>query len=436
MVVKTMERKINDKLSAWKNKANRMPLLLYGARQVGKTHTLCEFGAGHYKNTAYFNLETNMAVSSYFADNIEPERIIRFLETEANERIIPGETLVIFDEVQSCERALTSLKYFNEKTPEYHIVCAGSLLGVAVNRDKYSFPVGNVDSLTLYPLDFEEFLWALGENQLCENIKESFYSGEALPAALHERALDIYRLYLVVGGMPRAVTEYTQTKSLIPIPEIQNRIINDYLADMAKYASNADSVKIRAAYNSLPVQLAKDNKKFQYKLAQKGGTAAIFGAAIDWLQFAGIVLKCARIEHGYMPISVYNDLASFKLYMGDVGLLTMKSNISQQTVIAAGETDNTFLGAISENYVAQAFTVKNYGLYYWTNDGSAELDFILQKDGDIIPVEVKTGRRTKSKSLNYYAEKYKPPYAVRISSKNFGFENNIKSVPLYAVFCL
>lgn len=431
-----MERKINDKLSAWKNGLNRMPLLVYGARQVGKTHTLREFGDKYYKNVAYINLETNMTVNSYFNENIEPERIIRFLETEVKERIIPGDTLIIFDEVQSCERALTSLKYFNEKTPQYHIACAGSLLGVSLNRDKYSFPVGNVDSFTLFPLDFEEFLWALDEKQLCANIKESFDSNKALPAALHEKALDIYRLYLIIGGMPRVVLEYTQTKSLIPVPDAQNRIINDYIADMAKYASNAESVKIRAAYNSIPVQLAKDNKKFQYKLAQKGGTATIFGSAVDWLQFAGIVLKCYRVEHGFMPISVYGDLSSFKLYMGDVGLLTMKSNISQQTIIAAGEIENTFLGAVSENYVAQSLAVKNYGLYYWTSDGNAELDFVLQKGDDIIPVEVKTGSRTKSKSLNIFAGKYKPAHSVRISSKNFGFENNIKSVPLYAVFCL
>jgi len=431
-----VKRKINDSLLIWKNKTSRIPLLIYGARQVGKTHTLREFGDKYYKNAAYINLETNMTVSSYFNENIEPERIIRFLETEIRERIVPGDTLIIFDEVQSCERALTSLKYFNEKTPEYHIACAGSLLGVAINRDKYSFPVGNVDSITLFSLDFEEFLWALGEEQLCDNIKASFNSNEALPSALHEKALDLYRLYIITGGMPRAVLEYMQTKSLIAIPDVQRKIINDYIADMAKYASNAESVKIRAAYNSIPVQLAKDNKKFQYKLAQKGGTATIFGAAIDWLQFAGIVLKCARIEHGLMPIAVYNDLSSFKLYMGDVGLLTMASGISQQTVLSAGETENTFLGAISENYVAQSLTAKNYGLYYWSNDGTAELDFIIQKGGDIIPIEVKTGMRTKSKSLNIFVEKYKPTYSIRISSKNFGFENNIKSVPLYAAFCI
>ena len=434
-----MKRKISDKLLLWKKgllSRNRMPLLLYGARQVGKTHILREFGDANYKNVAYINLETNAAVNSYFNENIEPERIIRFLETEVNERIIPEDTLIILDEIQSCERALTSLKYFNEKTPEYHIACAGSLLGVAVNRDTYSFPVGNVDSLTLFPFDFEEFLWAFGETRLCEHIKASFDSNEALPAALHEKALDLYRLYLIIGGMPGVILEYLHAKSLIRVPEVQNKIINDYIADMAKYASTGESVKIRAAYNSIPAQLAKDNKKFQYKLAQKGGTAAIFGAAVDWLHFAGIVLKCARTEHGFMPVAVYDDLSNFKLYMGDVGLLTMKSGISHQTIISSGIIENTFLGAVSENYVAQSLAAKNYGLYYWASNGIAEVDFILQKDNDIIPIEVKTGTHVKSKSLSVFVEKYKPSYSIRISSKNFGFENNIKSVPLYAAFCI
>ena len=432
-----VKRKISDMLLAWKNQPkNRMPLLLYGARQVGKTHILREFGQQHYRNTVYVNLEINKAVSSYFDDNIEPERIIRFLETESRERIIPGETMIFLDEVQSCPRALTALKYFNEQKPEYHIVCAGSLLGIAVNREEFSFPVGNVDSMTLFPLDFEEYLWAMNEERLCEEILLSFRENVALPSALHERALDLYRLYLIVGGMPRPTLAFLESGSLLSVPDVQYRILNDYVADMAKYATAEESAKIRAAYDSLPAQLAKDNKKFQYKIAQRGGTSTIFGSAIDWLHFAGIVLKCKKIEHGFMPLSVYQDIASFKLYMNDVGLLTMKSGISQQAVLASGELENTFLGAITENYVAQAFAAKRYELFYWTTDGQAELDFILQKGNDIIPVEVKTGKRTKSKSLILFTEKYKPSYSIRISSKNFGFENNTKSVPLYATFCI
>ncbi|MDR2599532.1 MAG: AAA family ATPase, partial [Oscillospiraceae bacterium] len=226
-----MKRKITESLVHWKNKpSGRMPLLVYGARQVGKTFIIREFSDKYYKNTAYFNLETNQTVSSYFAENIEPERIIRFLETESQERIIPEDTLIIFDEIQSCERALTSLKYFNEKAPEYHIVCAGSLLGVAVNRERYSFPVGNVDSMTLFPLDFEEFLWALNHERLCDEIKSAYEKNEALPYALHAKALDLYKQYLIMGGMPRAILEYIETNSFLTVPDVQNKIMNDYIA--------------------------------------------------------------------------------------------------------------------------------------------------------------------------------------------------------------
>lgn len=432
-----LRRKITDKFLEWKNKKrDRMPLLVYGARQVGKTYIISKFGEENYKNVAYVNLELNQSVSSYFSENIEPERIIRYIEISIGERIVPGETLIILDEIQSCERALTSLKYFYEMAPEYHIICAGSLLGVAINRDKYSFPVGKVDSINLYPFDFEEFLWAFNEDMLCDEIKNCYFNNRQLPSALHNKSLDLYKLYLLIGGMPRSIIEYLHTKSLLTVPDVQNKILNDYIADMAKYSSNTESVKIRAAFESIPVQLAKENKKFQYKLAQRGATATIFGASIEWLCFAGVVLKCTKIEQGFMPISVYSDLSSFKLYMSDVGLLTMKSGISQQAILSSSEINNNFIGAIAENYVAQCFASKKYGLYYWTSKNTAELDFVLQLDDDIIPVEVKSGIKTKSRSLGIFIEKYKPPYSIGISSKNFGFENNIKSVPLYAVFCI
>jgi len=285
-------------------------------------------------------------------------------------------------------------------------------------------------------MDFEEFLWALSETRLSCEIRNAFELCEAFPAALHEKALDFYKLYLITGGMPAAILEYTNTGSILGVPDVQSKIINDYIADMAKYADNTESVKIRAAYDSIPVQLAKENRKFQYKLTQKGGTAAIFGVAIDWLCFAGVVLKCERSEHGYMPVSVYRDLSGFKLYMGDVGLLTMQSGISQQAILSSGVAENTFLGAIAENYVAQAFVCKNYNLNYWTSNGKAELDFVLQKGNDIFAVEVKAGVHTRAKSMNMFVAKYKPAFSIRITSKNYGFENGIKSVPLYAAFCI
>lgn len=430
-----MRRNVEQKLIEWKNKKDRKPLILNGARQVGKTYILREFGGSYYKNVVYVNLETNTSVASYFDGDISPERLIRYLEAYAGEAIIPESTLIIFDEIQSCERALTALKYFCEETPEYHIAAAGSLLGVAIHRERYSFPVGKVDTITLYPFTFEEFLWACGESLLCEEIRQHYERLEPMPEALHNKAIDLYRYYLIVGGMPAAVNEFVQSKKLIGVSDIQNKILSDYLADMAKYANNSESVKIRACYNSIPAQLAKENRKFQYKVVQKGGSSTIFGASIDWLNFAGVVLKCQRVEQAFEPVSVYADLSSFKLYMGDTGLLVMKSGISQQTVLS-GEA-NLFMGAVCENYVAQALNANGHQLHYWTSEHIAELDFVIQKGSEIIGIEVKKAQHVKSKSLFEFIKKYKPAYSVRLSEKNFGTgDNNVRSIPLYAVFCI
>lgn len=430
-----MKRKIEDKLKAWKDNPSRQPLILVGARQVGKTYILQHFADSCYNNTVYVNLETNKAVASYFTEDISPSKIIRYLEASAKQAIVPGKTLIILDEIQSCERALTSLKYFCEEASEYHIVAAGSLLGVAINRSEYSFPVGKVDSITMYPLDFEEFLWANGEERLCEEIIAHYETLDAMPLALHNRAIDLYRCYLISGGMPAAVNVFVSTGKLINVSDTQNRILSDYIADMAKYSSNSESVKIRSCYNSIPAQLAKENKKFQYKIVQRGGSATIFGASIDWLYYAGIILKCQRIEQAFEPISVYSDLSSFKLYMSDVGLLTMKSGISQQTVLS-GEP-NLFMGAVCENYIAQALASNGHSLFYWTSEHIAELDFVIQKGKDIIGIEVKKAEHVKSRSLFEFIKKYNPSYSIRLSEKNFGVaDNNVRIVPLYAAFCI
>ena len=435
-----MKRAITDELINWKNKPGRMPLLLYGARQVGKTHIIREFGKEHYRDMAYVNLETDPIAGTWFTDNIEPKRIIMLLEAHIKKRIVPDDTLIIFDEVQSSERALTSLKYFNENAREYHIAAAGSLLGVAIKREKYSFPVGNVDSLTLYPLTFEEFLWSQGEEILAEEIKIGFASNSPLHPSLHKRASELYKIFLIVGGMPAGILEYTHTNSLVTVPGVQNRIINDYIADMAKYASAGEAIKIRAAYNSVPAQLAKENKKFQYKVIQKGGSSSIFGEAIDWLETAKVVNKCYNLTTPEIPLNVYKDFTNFKLYMSDTGLLTMGSRTPQEIILNLSESDNRFLGAIAENYVAQHFAAREKSLLYWRSDsksgGQAEIDFVLQEGADVIPVEVKAGERVASRSLNVFIKKYAPPYSIRISAKNFGLANGIKSVPLYGVFCI
>lgn len=316
---------------------------------------------------------------------------------------------------------------------QYHIVAAGSLLGVAVNREKYSYLVGKVDTIMLYPMDFEEFLWSLGEEGLAQTIKIHYAEMSEMPLALHARAIDCYRKYLVIGGMPAAVNAYNRTNSLVSVPDIQNKIMNDYIADMAKYATNTDSVKIRSCYDAIPSQLAKENHKFQYKVVRQGGTAAIFGEAIDWLMFAGIVQKCLNIERGEDPISVYANLANFKLYMGDVGMLTMKSGISQHAVLAGDE--NQFMGAVSENYVAQALAANGHELYYWTSKHIAELDFVVQTHGIRTAIEVKKGVHTQSKSLTLFIRQYKPDRAIRLSSKNFGKAEEFDAIPLYAAFC-
>lgn len=256
-----------------------------------------------------------------------PERLLRYLEASTGERIIPGKTLIIFDEIQSCERALTALKYFCAETAGLHIAAAGSLLGVAINGQRYSFPVGKVETIILYPLDFEEYLWTRGKELLCEEIRTAYETMEPLPDALHQEAIELYREYLIIGGMPACLNTFFKSGSFLDVPLVQSEILNNYIADMAKYASNKDSVKIRACYNSIPAQLAKDNKKFQYKVVQIGGSATLFGASIEWLNLAGVVLKCQRINQAFEPIAVYADLSAFKLYMGDVGLLTMKSGL-------------------------------------------------------------------------------------------------------------
>lgn len=431
-----MKRKIYADLLTWKSKPNRMPLILNGARQVGKTFILQEFGKKEFDNTVYINLEINKTVSDFIQATINPIAIIQYIEAFTQQRIEPQRTLLFFDEIQSNEQALTALKYFCEIAPEYYVVAAGSLLGVAVNREKFSFPVGKVDELHLYPMNFEEFLWAMNNKQLANIISEHYETNTALPEALHNQALELFNYYLLVGGMPNVVCEYIESKSLIETAQKQRLIINEYIADMAKYASPSKSVKIRECYNSIPVQLAKENKKFQYKIVQKGGTATIFGETIEWLQFAGIVLLCRKISSAYIPLKAYVDMSDFKLYASDVGILVTLSGFPQQMILTDFLGNNSFIGAIIENYVAQEFKAKQQSFFYWKNDNTAELDFVIQHNSEVIPIEVKSGVNVRSKSLSMFMKTYASPYGIRISKKNFGFENAIKSVPLYAVFCL
>lgn len=430
-----MKREIINNLIKWKESKNRKPLIIHGARQVGKTYIVKQFAKEYYDNLIYVNFETNQELNSQIADSIDTRYIINKLELFYGEKIIPGKTLIFFDEIQANERALTSLKYFCEDAPEYHIIAAGSLLGIAINRDNYSFPVGKVQMINMYPLSFKEFLIAIGREKLIDEIKKHFYNDERIDKDIHKLCLKLYRTYLVVGGMPEVVQTYLTEQKKIAALDVQAEILLDYERDMTKYANNIFSNRIISAFDSIPVQLAKENQKFQYKVISKGGTSSVFGDAILWLKNSGIVTQVYK-SVAELPLEMHKDLASFKLYMSDVGLFVNKARYPLYQIDLSEQPTMISMGPLTEHYVANELKMKGYELYYWESDGKAELDFIIQKETDIIPIEVKSSTHTKSRSLDLYMKKYNPKYAIRISEKNFGFENNIKSVPLYATFCI
>lgn len=424
-------------LIKWKNKKNRKPLLLYGARQVGKTYLIKEFGKRYFKDIIYVNFETNNIIDKIIDENITPSYIIKNLEIAFNKKIDKNETLIFFDEIQRNTRALTSLKYFCEEAPEYYIIGAGSLLGVHIKKKKFSFPVGKVDFLTIFPMSFDEFLLNTGNELLLDKIVECYNNNSSMPSLLHNKAIDLYYDYLTIGGMPEVVQEFIDSNSTINAIDYQRAIIESYKNDITKYCDEYnDANKIIATFDSIPIQLAKDNKKFQYKLIQKGGTSTIFGESINWLVNAGIVNKCTKTKIG-IPLKMYEELDSFKLYMNDVGLLTNFSEFPLYLIKNREAVNESMIGMLTENYVACSLKYNDLNLNYWKNDYDSELDFILQSEkGLIIPLEVKTSTHVKARSLNNYIEEFKPKYSIRVSLKNFGFKNNIKSVPLYAVFCI
>ena len=423
-------------LEAWKKSEHRKPLILQGARQVGKTYSILEFGRTHYENVAYFNFETNPKLSETFGENISPDYLLPILSHISGQTIVKEKTLIIFDEVQLCERALTSLKYFCEDAPDYHIIVAGSLLGVAVNRGKFSFPVGKVDMKTLYPMDMEEFMIAMGEDALVEKIKKCFVKDAPMPSALHDAATQLYRQYLVVGGMPECVKQFAETKDYILVRHTQDTILASYLNDMSKYNNLNEIKKTRLAYDNITVQLSKKNTRFQYKLVKKGGRASEFENAIEWLCLSGIVSQVYKVKQIKKPLENYRDIDAFKIYVSDLGLLSAKKNLLANDVLYMVEELNDFKGGMAENYVNVQLSINGYNTYYWKSERGAEIDFIIQREGKLIPIEVKSADNTKAKSLKVYMDVYKPAYAIKLSAKNFAFEDNKKIVPLYAAFCI
>ena len=431
-----MYRKITNFLESWKKSQYRKPLILQGARQVGKTYSILEFGRTHYENVAYFNFETNPKLNETFDENISPDYLIPILSHIANQTIVKEKTLIVFDEVQLCERALTSLKYFCENAPDYHIIVAGSLLGVAVNRTKFSFPVGKVDIKTLYPMDMEEFMLALGQKDLVKRIQKCFNTNTPLPSALHDMAIELYRQYLVVGGMPECVMQFAQTTDYILVRHTQDTILASYLNDMSKYNNLNEIKKTRLVYDNITVQLSKKNTRFQYKLIKKGGRASEFENAIEWLCLSGIVSQVYKTEQIKKPLENYRDIDSFKIYVSDLGLLCAKKDLTATDILYMVDEINDFKGGMAENYANVQLTINGYNTYYWESKRGAEVDFVIQRNGQLIPIEVKSADNTRAKSLRIYMNTYKPAYAIKLSTKNFGLEDNKKIVPLYAAFCI
>lgn len=432
-----MKRLITDKLIEWKNSSSRKPLLLKGARQVGKTYTLLEFGKNYYDNVVYLHFEgSTESLKKIFSVDLNPMRIIEEISVYAKQTIFPNKTLVIFDEIQACEEALTSLKYFAEEAPDYHIVAAGSLLGLAINRGNFSFPVGKVDMLTMYPMSFLEFLFATENDTLIEKIREAYTSFTPLADIYHTLALDLYKKYLVIGGYPAALKTYLETENFDIVRSTQADISNSYIADMAKYATPNETIRSIAIFNTLPSQLAKENTKFQYAIIKSNARAKDYEQSLQWLKASSVVLENIKVTEGKLPLSIYEQIDSFKIYYSDVGLLCFKSGILPQDILVNSSISDRARGLLAENYVAEQLVTQGYKLNYWESDGKAELDFIIRQKDSVIPVEVKSALNVRARSLKIFIDKYSPSYSIRISAKNFGFENGIKSIPLYAIFCL
>lgn len=431
-----MYRKIMRYLEAWKNSPHRKPLILQGPRQVGKTYAVLEFGRTHYDNVAYFNFETSPRLAQTFAEDISPDYLIPVLSHIAGQTIVRERTLIVLDEVQLCERALTSLKYFYEDAPEYHIIVAGSLLGVAVNREAFSFPVGKVDMKTMYPMDMEEFLLAVGEEALAQRIRACFDTDTPLPAALHEAAMQRYCQYLTVGGMPECVLQCAQTQDQVLVRHTQDTILAGYLNDMSKYNTQNEIKKTRLVYDNVTVQLSKKNTRFQYKLIKKGARAAEFENALEWLCLSGVISRVYRAEQVKKPLENYRDIDAFKVYVSDLGLLCAKKNLAAADILYMSEELNDFKGGMAENYAQTQLIANGYQTYYWESDRGAEVDFVIQREGRLIPIEVKSADNTRAKSLKVYMDTFAPDYAIKLSARNFGFEDGKKTVPLYAAFCI
>ncbi len=426
-----MKREAFKKLIQWKNSTTRKPLIMRGARQVGKTWLLKKFGELEYEKLVYVNFEATPSLKDLFKSDLNVERIISVLEIYFGVKITPSNTLIIFDEIQEAPSGLSALKYFCEDAPELHIVAAGSLLGLAMPY-KSSFPVGKVDFLDLNPMSFLEFLSALGNDKLADAIRNQSWS---IIDVFHDRLITYLRTYYYLGGMPEVVQNYIDTKDLENASLIRQRILNAYEADFSKHAPVEIVPRIRLVWQSIAMQLAKENKKFIYGAIRKGARAKDFELAIQWLVDAGLLLKVNRISKPELPIKAFRDASAFKLYLHDVGLLSAMVKLDPKAIILGTDLFLQFKGALTEQFVCmQLQNIENSEIGYWTNDRStSEIDFLLQKNSEVIPIEVKAETNLKSKSFKLFCEKYQPKNAIRTSLSKYKQETWMTNVPLYAI---
>ncbi len=427
-----IRRKIIEELKVWKDSSRRKPLVLQGARQVGKSWAMKQFGNICYNNVVYINFDTQPELKSEFAQTKEPARLVGKLEMIYGKSILPEETLIILDEIQECNDALNSLKYFYEDAPEYHIICAGSLLGVALGRSGASFPVGKVDFLTLYPVSFDEFLM-VNAPQLHE-VWSKIDRPEPLPEIIHTKMLEQYKLYLALGGMPEAVSVYIDTHDWVQTERVLSDILNAYSLDFSKHINNKDIPRVFQVWNNLQDQLARDNKKFRYADIQSGARAREYEAAIEWLCLSGLVHRVTMVDTPRLPLSAYKKSTAFKLYLSDVGLLRAKFRLDASVSMLGDRLFTEFKGVLSENFVLCSL-VRQFGSdqFYWSSGNSAEIEFVLQQKNDIIPIEVKSESNIKGKSLSEYRKTYAPLRSVRFSTRNLKQDDDFINIPLYLV---
>lgn len=424
-----MNRLLIQEMVAWKNSKNRKPLIIQGARQVGKTWLMKEFGKREFEQVVYLNFENSTRLNQLFAVDFNIERIITIIEIETNQKIIPETTMLIFDEIQEVEKGLTALKYFQEQAPQYYIVAAGSLLGISLQKNN-SFPVGKVDFMKLYPMSFMEFLENNGEQRLVEQVKNKNWD---VISAFHEKLVDQLRLYYFIGGMPEVVANYLENKDLEIVRNLQQKIIIGYENDFAKYAPNEIVPKIKLVWNTLISQLAKENRKFIYGQIKKGARAKDFEMAINWLVDAGLVLKVNRIEKPTIPVNAYADFDSFKLFLVDIGLLNAIGNLDKKILLEKNSILTEYKGALTEQFVCQQLKIKA-DIYYWVaSNATAEIDFVFQKQNEIVPIEVKAEENLKSKSLKVFVDKFENNNAIRTSMSKFRTENWLTNIPLYGI---